>query len=440
MKRNSGGRTSLLRLVEYSEILTNLNDETIAIDTSFYKGPFKAVSAEEAYLKDWRLYFKQEDPLHFELKGFEVVKTLIQNQLGIFSSRRRYEILETSMETLIKFMKKNYMLKGQEDMSPDSSPLRLKQPSKGDISDSKLTFKAPTDDVQLLLKSLNISYGMDLSQNYFLGEYFLVMRKRLTSLFMCSIVDNQDIFIRKEDAVANAMRSTLGLVPVVGSFLKMAGIMMGMIQDANLKRKLTRISDLAINYADFPEKISRLMTLLRSNAIMGSVDVGDALKKSNIISDALYKLGLAQQMTPPELLAFNDSKIVEGALLALIETKQINVVHFPDINELQCKLVNFLLETHAIRLSFDVASSTREKTEGNISPTAMVYTEVIIDKEILAKNDYLPKSLLRKKNEEYGEYYNRINKYLKVFPTYLGFDRRKSSRFIGQNRSSQSEV
>lgn len=406
-------------MVEYSEILTNMNDEFIELDPRYLNGPFRPVTPDEEYLKDWRLYFKQEDPMHFESKGFEVVKTLISNHLGLFSSRRRYQVLETSMDTLVKFMKKNYVLR-EGQISPDSSPVRARTTSSQEIEKSQVVFKAPSSDFDCLMKSMGISSGMDLSQNQFLGEYFLVMRKRLTSLFFCSIVDNQEIYIRKEDAAASALKTTLSLVPIVGKFLQIAGIMMVTMKDMNLKRKLARISDLAINYADFPEKIARLMALLRSNAIMNSVNVGDSLRKSNAISESLIKFGLAQEMTPPEMLAFNDTKLVEGALLALIEKKKINVVNFPDINDLQCKLVNFLLETQAIRLSFDIANSMTVSNSLNINTSDIVYSEVIIDEEILKKNDYLPKTLLRKKNEEYSDYYNRINKYLKVELAYKG--------------------
>ena len=402
-------------------MLTSLNDEAIEVE-AFLDGAFKPVAPEHQYLKDWRLYFKQEDPLHFENRGFEVVKTLILNRVGIFPSKRRYDVLETSTDTLVKFMQRNYILRKDnesEDQGECLSPTKV-FPTNSQEKRSSIIFKAASNDIADKLNTLGIDHRLDLSQNQFLAEYYLVMRKRLTSLFLCSIIDDQDIFSRKEDSLGAAMKTTLGLVPMFGDLLKIAGIVLVMVKDMNLKRKLARISDLAVNYADFPEKIAKLMSLLRANAIMQSVNPVDQFKKTNVISEALVKFGLLKDLTPPELLAFNDAKIIEGALLALIETKQINVINFPDINDLQCRLVTFILETETIRLNLDIQEATTDTKGEGSSPDNKVYTEVIIDKDILLKNDYLPNYLLRQKGEQYKEYYDRINKYLKVRSFHVG--------------------
>ena len=48
------------------------------------------VQPSDEYLKNWRKYFARQDTEHFENKAFEVVKTILVNTKGIFSSERRY--------------------------------------------------------------------------------------------------------------------------------------------------------------------------------------------------------------------------------------------------------------------------------------------------------------------------------------------------------------
>jgi hypothetical protein len=385
------------------------------------------VDSADEYLKDWRGYFKAETLLHFETKGFDLVKTLVLNSLGIFSSRRRYSVCEESMDTLLKFVKKNYVLHsdlgsegGMIIHSGSSSPLKnqspVQNPSK--FEKSPVVFKTAKNKVPEVLDSLGISHDLDISKHTFLAEYYLAMRKRLTSLFYCAIVDDQDIFLRKMDAAGLALKGACSLVPVFGSLLSLAGVMLIAVKDMSLNRKLARVSDLAINYSDFPDKMSKLMALLRSNAIIQCADVDKALRRSNIISDALYKLGISKNLSPPEMLAFNDTKILEGAILALIETKQINVINFPDINDLQCKVINLLLITESMKLTFEIPmlSQTSIMSGDNSPDIRGVSGEVVFDEEILAKNDCLPAILIRGKAEKYADYYARVNKYLKVYP------------------------
>lgn len=418
----------MIRLVEYSELLTSIDDETIEIPKRFEEGVFKTIDPSDEFLRNWRKFFQANEPLHFEQKAFELVKSLLLNKVGIFSSRRRYLILESSLDDLLEFMRNNYVCETVPD-SPTSflsvqSPAKKKgsfltvystseeKPMEEKKEQSAVVFISPKNKLPEVLQKLGITYELDLSTNEHLGEYFLAMRKRLTSLFYCSIVDDQDIFFRKQDAIGSTLKTACALVPVFGTLLSLAGIAVVALQDFSIRRKLARISDLAVNYADFPEKIARLMALLRSNAIIQTADLDKGLRKAGVLSEALRKFGALRQLTPSEMLAFNDSKIIEGALLALIETKKVNVVTFPDVNSLQCILVNFLVENTCIRLNFDSPSADSKQT--NKGRQSIQYSDVTFDEEMLARNDKLPKTLLRGEDESYDKYYARVNAFLKT--------------------------
>ena len=135
------------------------------------------------------------------------------------------------------------------------------------------------------------------------------------------------------------------MVPVFGNLIKVAGIAMVVVKDMALKRKLSRITDLALNYSDLPDRLSRLMAVLRANAILGASNITVSLKKKGILTEALINLGVKNNLTEAEILAFNDAKIVEGTILVLTETKQINVINFPDVNELLHKIIEVLMQT-----------------------------------------------------------------------------------------------
>jgi len=406
-----------IRLLEYSEILTHINDEIIEVDEEYRDGVFSSLSVKDQQLKNWRNYFKADDTEIFLTKGFEVVKHMLLNTKGLFSSEVRYQTLDKSMEILVEFLQKNYL----------SSPLRREDSivSNGEMphpkirSDSvhedvgnntELNIKCPQNHVPQVLRKFEVNTDIDITKNEFLAEYYLYMKKEFSSFFMSSIIDHGDLFLRKQDAVGMGLRCVCTLVPIFGNLLSLAGIMLIQYTDAMLKRKLAKVCDLAVNYADLPEKISRIMAILRSHAIIQKSSTKIVLKSKNILSEALVDLGIKKNLSTSELLAYNDSKIVEGVLLMLIETKQINVLHFPEINTLLEKLIETLIVTKSIELNFKDFDSKVLTDSTNCKRVA----EIDIDDKLLKINDHLPKSLKRKQGEAYQIYYDRVNKFLKV--------------------------
>lgn len=364
------------------------------------------IGEEEEYYRGWRRYFEQQNPVLFEKTGFEVVRTLLVNTKDLFASSSRYKDLERGMDILLDFMQKNYTVQSEETAGPPKSPLRL---GSKELDQTQISFKPPTNNVQDVLHKYGVKHDLDFTEHVFLSEYFLYLKKELSSLFLCSIVDHRQVFMRKTDTVGGALKGVSSLVPVFGTLLNLAGIGFIMMQDMTLVKKLSRITDLALNYTELPDKISRIMVLLRANAITKTSNQEYVLKSEGLLSKAMKELGLKNKLTSAQMLAINDMKIIEGVLLLLIETKQVNVINFPDINELLHKVIDALITTNAIVLEF----------EGTVDRRALTYmqssfTEIVIDREMLKRNEYLPKTLLRKKQEDYKAYYDRVNKFLKV--------------------------
>lgn len=359
----------------------------------------------DSYMKYWKDFFKPEGAIRFEERGYEIVKHLLLNTKGIFSPAERYDIFESSMDSLLDFMKQNYQMNDALQIEATRSA-----PAKTSISvpakSEHLVMNTVHTSITDILKKYGVTHEIDFTKNEFLCEYFLFMKKRFTGLFLSSLVDQEDLFVRKDWAVGVGLKSVCTMVPVFGDLLKIAGIGMVALHDMSVKRKLERISDLAVNYTDLPDRIARIMVLLRVNAIMAVSKTKVKVKGKSMISDALEQMGIKNKLTRPQLLAFNDSKIVEGALLVLIETKQINVVHFPEINSLLEKVVEVLISTNSITLTLEGEISDDEQSKSR-------YTEIVIDKAMLRKNEYLPRNLLRGKEEPYEKYYDRVNSYLK---------------------------
>ena len=333
------------------------------------------------------------------------MKHLLLNTKGIFHPPERYEIFETSMDSLLEFMKKNYKLNGGLEKEPFEQAKPKDRPTISGNS-QHIEMSASQASITDILKKYGVTHEIDFTKNEFLCEYYLFMKKRFTGLFLASLVDQEEIFVRKDWAVGVGLKSVCSMVPVFGDLLKIAGITMVAFNDMSVKRKLERISDLAVNYTDLPERLARIMVLLRINAIMAVAKTKVKLKGKSMISEALEQMGVKNKLTRPQLLAFNDSKIVEGAMLVLIETKQINVVNFPEMNSLLEKVVDVLIKTSSITLTLEGEISDDDQQQTR-------YTEIVIDKAMLRKNEYLPRNLLRGKEEEYSKYYDRVNSYLK---------------------------
>ncbi len=329
------------------------------------------------------------------------------NTSGLFASSSRYRDLERALDTLLEFMQKNYAVQAAEEPAgTPKSPLRL---GSKELEQTHISFKPPTNNVQVVLRKYGVDNDFDFTEHVFLSEYFLYLKKELSSLFLCSIVDHRQVFVRKTDSVGGALKGVSSLVPVFGTLLNLAGIGFIMMQDMTLVKKLSRITDLALNYTELPDRISRIMVQLRANAIIKTSNQQYVLKSESLLSKAMKEFGMKNKLTSSQMLALNDMKIIEGVLLLLIETKQVNVINFPDINELLHKVVDALISTNAIVLDFDNALDRRALTFTQTS-----FSEVVIDREMLKRNEYLPKSLLRKKAEDYKAYYDRVNQFLKV--------------------------
>ena len=439
----------LLRLIEYRNILLSINDEMIEIDSSLGERVWSDIKPNDEYYRGWRQYFEQESPVLFEKKGFEVVRNQLVNTKHIFVNRRRYRDVESAMDILLKFMENNYTLQPSEVESPCKSPTKSMNRNAKEMlaedGESSVIIKPPTlNHVPEVLKRYGIHHSLEFTENEFLCEYFLYMKKEFSSLFICSIVDHQQIYVRKTDTIGGGLKSLSSLVPVFGSLLSLAGIGLIVIKEMMLAKKLSRITDLALNYKDLPDKISRVMVLLRANSITLGSNQQYKLKQEGIISKALSDLGVKRNLSNAELLAFNDCKIIEGVIFLLIETKQVSVINFPDINDLIHQIIEVLITTKSIVLEFDHSScspsrdsnsSSQIDSDGNkagrttsigqrgedspmqISPfnkKISSKTEVVIDEEVLKRNEYLPRDLIRGAGEDYEKYYMRVNKYLKV--------------------------
>lgn len=409
-----------------------MNDEFVDFPDGLKQSVLAAVGEDDEYFRGWRRYFEQQDPVLFEKTGFGVVRDQLVNTKGLFASSSRYKDLERCLDTLLEFMQKNYSVQPEE---PAGARKSLEQASPKELSQTQISFKPPTNSVQEVLQKYGVTHELDFTEHVFLSEYFLYLKKELTSLFVCSIVDHRQLFVRKSDSVGGALRGVSGLVPVFGSLLNLAGIGFIMMQDATLVKKLSRITDLALNYTELPDRISRILVLLRANAIMKSSSQEFVLKSEGLLSKAMKEFGLKNKLSSAQMLAINDMKIVEGVLLLLIETKQVNVINFPDINELLHKVVDALISTNAIVLEFDNDLDRRALTFAQNS-----FAEVVIDREMLRRNEYLPKSLLRKKNEDYKSYYDRVNKFLKVRSRHAGNHRREPARHAREDRPAGPQV
>ena len=107
------------------------------------------IQPSDEYLRNWRKYFARQDTEHFENKAFEVVKTILLNTKGIFSSERRYQVLESSMDILIKFMKENYTLESKEE---ENDSLQRQGTIKKEFgNDSNMTIKSEKNQIPEVL-------------------------------------------------------------------------------------------------------------------------------------------------------------------------------------------------------------------------------------------------------------------------------------------------
>lgn len=412
IERGSAGKQILIRMIEYKDIFQNLVvQENQLIDFQQY---FDVITPADQFIKDWSNLFSGQNSEKFETRVFEIVRQSLLNAKGIFMYRERYSILEASLDSLLEIF--------QSSFSKDS-PVKRSAGSE-ELYESNISIAKPENNMPARLAAFNLDYSMDFSRHPFLAEYYLYMRKQLTALFACSVIDHMDIYVRKMDSIAIGLRAVCNLVPVFGSLLGMAGITLGLVKDGLLKRKLERISDLAVNYVDLPEKVARMMTVLRVNSITMVSQTVYKVASEGIVSKALRDMGLENKLSEAETLAINDSRVVEGILLLLIETKQINVINFPEINELLESILDTLLSTKSLAINAD------HRQEARVS---QIYVEVLIDKEILDNNDYLPRTLLRKKEETYPHYYNRINSFLKVLSGLSDAYCRQLERYANEN-------
>lgn len=191
--------------------------------------------------------------------------------------------------------------------------------------------------IKIFEKKLNIM--TDFSHNTLLNEYYLKMKKMLKSMFVSSLVAERGIFVVNDDNYASAVKSLSGVIPLFGDLIGAAGTTWNMAKKMELSKKLRRIADLAVNYDGLEDLIARTMTLLRRNVIISCCNhfkrykktYENVLKKWNV-TKKLFTLLKKDALTKPEILATNDTHVVEGCMVYIIESKQVDLLNFPCVS------------------------------------------------------------------------------------------------------------
>jgi hypothetical protein len=179
----------------------------------------------------------------------------------------------------------------------------------------------------------------DFSRNNLLSEYFLKMKKMLKSMFISSLVAERGIFVVKDDTYAMTVKSLSAVIPLFGQLIGAAGVTWNAAKKMEMSKKLSRIADLAVNYDGLEDLIARTMTLLRRNVIISCCNHFKKYKKprDNLldkwnVTKKLWTLLKKDALTNPEILATNDTHVVEGCMVYIIDSRQIDLVNFPCVS------------------------------------------------------------------------------------------------------------
>ena len=189
-------------------------------------------------------------------------------------------------------------------------------------------------------KTLDI--GTSFSKNEMLCEYFLKIKKVLKCIFTSALVAELNIFKYRDGDVATSMKLISTHIPIFGSFILAGGISLQIISQKNLKNKLSKIADLASAYSNFEDVVARAFTLLRREVIIATANPFFDFDKASI-TDKFVAYMSKKKLSPTQILAVNDSQILEGCLLFMMETKQVNLVELPKIEILVGKIIENLL-------------------------------------------------------------------------------------------------
>jgi hypothetical protein len=191
----------------------------------------------------------------------------------------------------------------------------------------------------------------DFSMNNLLAEYFLKMKKMLKSIFISSLIAERGIYVMNDDQYASTVKSLSGVIPLFGDLIGAAGTTWNIAKKMELSKKMARIADLAVNYDNLEDMVARTMTLLRRNVIIQCCNHFRKYKKpkENVlekwnVTKKLWTLLKKDALTNPEIMAVNDTHIIEGCLVYIIDSRQIDLVNFPTVNFLK---LSFL--THSLR-------------------------------------------------------------------------------------------
>lgn len=216
----------------------------------------------------------------------------------------------------------------------------VKKGNEKNFEDTAIDFEdnfTPKQIIQVFRRKINIL--TDFTQNRLLCEYYFKMRKMLKSAFVTSLAQERRVFIMRDDLYAASLKSMSTMIPLFGQLIGAVGITWNTKKKFELTKKLSRLADLAVNYSDLDDKIARAMTLLRRNVITSSHDYyrdfekgkeKTLMKKWNV-TKKLVNMLKKEKMTNPEILATNDTHVIEGILVFVMESRQIDIINFPSV-------------------------------------------------------------------------------------------------------------
>ena len=185
----------------------------------------------------------------------------------------------------------------------------------------------------------NFDIMTDFTKNVLLAQYYLKMKKMLKSMFISSLVAERQIFTIRDDTYAMTVKSISAVIPLFGQLIGAAGVTWNMTKKLELSRKLSRIADLAINYDQLEDLIARTMTLLRRNVIISCSGYFNTKKNPKEytfekwnVTKKLWDLLKKDALTESEILATNDTHIVEGCMVYIIEHGLVDLINFPSVS------------------------------------------------------------------------------------------------------------
>jgi len=115
------------------------------------------------------------------------------------------------------------------------------------------------------------------------------------------------------------------LIPDFGIIFKVAGIIVGEIQEHYLKQNLQMLCELGCSCPGLSEVVARKLTILKRKYIMDLDDKGKLLSDQDMkIVKSIMSKKKKREFTVQEALAVKDLKIVEATCLRLVIKKEIS--------------------------------------------------------------------------------------------------------------------